>query len=70
MLLRRCGDDLAQHLPQDGGVIRQGVKIDLHAMIMNNAPASLPAFNPCRRAFLPGQFGPAGVNRSAPLAAL
>jgi hypothetical protein len=70
MLLRRCGDDLAQHLPQDGGVVRQGVKIDLHAMIMNNAPASLPAFNPCRRAFLPGQFGPAGVNRSAPLAAL
>jgi hypothetical protein len=43
MMLCRCGDDLAQHLLQDGGVVRQGVEIDLHAMIMNNAPASLPA---------------------------
>ena len=43
MLLRRRGDDLAQHLLQDGGVVRQGVEIDLHATIMNNAPASVPA---------------------------
>jgi hypothetical protein len=43
MLLRRRGDDLAQHLLQDGGVVRQGVEINLHAMIMNNAPASVPA---------------------------
>ncbi|MGH7745936.1 MAG: hypothetical protein ACREQ5_14335, partial [Candidatus Dormibacteria bacterium] len=43
MLLRRCRDDLAQHPLQGGGVVRQGVEIDLHAMIMNNAPASLPA---------------------------
>jgi hypothetical protein len=57
MLLRRRGDDLAQHLLQDGGVVRQGVEIDLHAMIMNNAPASGPALRSTSAVFYPASSG-------------
>ena len=57
MLLRCCGDHLAQHLLQDGGVVRQSVEVDLHAMIMNNAPASAPAFRATSALFYPASSG-------------
>jgi hypothetical protein len=33
-----------QHLLQDGRIVRQRVEVNLHDVIMNNAPASMPAF--------------------------
>ena len=57
MLLRRRGDHIAQHLLQDGGVVRQGVEVDLHAAMMNNAPASAPALRSTSALFYPASSG-------------
>src|SRR6185437_9113709 len=51
ILLRRRGDHLAQHPLQDGRIIRQGIKVDRHALIMNNALASRPAIRVSTAAF-------------------
>ena len=38
-----CRDDFANHALQHGGVFWQGVEVDLHAGMMNDTAASLPA---------------------------
>jgi hypothetical protein len=42
VLLLGRGDDLAQHLLQHCGVVRQGGEIDLHASILLNAAEPVP----------------------------
>ncbi len=51
VLLHRRGDHLAQHPLQDGGIIGQGIKVDLHPGIMNNALASMPAIRAATAVF-------------------
>jgi hypothetical protein len=48
-----------QHLPQQGGVVRQGVRVDLHNIIMNDVVAPGPEFVAPNAAFLSGEFRPA-----------
>ena len=60
-----------QHLLQDGRIVRQRVEVNLHDVIMNNAPASMPAFPAMRwRQFYPANSGPAlelaGARHSQP----
>ncbi len=43
-LQNRGGDHVAQHLLQDGKVVRQGGEIDLHASMMEDAAAPTPPF--------------------------
>ena len=65
----RRGDHLAQHLLQRGGIVRQGVEVDLHASIMNNAAESAPEFDQ-RRDFYPASSGLRRAHRRPPLAAI
>jgi hypothetical protein len=62
--------DRAQHLLQQGGVVRQGVRVDLHGAMMNDDAASEPVFIVVSRGFSSGQFRSAGPHRCSPFAAI
>ena len=53
-----------QHLLEQVGVIREGVRVDLHRCMMNEVAASEPAFMAAQAMELPSELGPARTRRS------
>ena len=63
------GIQLAQHLLQRDGIVRQCVRVDLHSAMMNDAAASLPELF-AAPGKLSGEFRSAARHRRPPLAAV
>ena len=64
------GVQLAQHLPQQGRVVRQGVRGDLHGAMVKDAAASGPGFVCGLNKISPGECGPPRCALRPPLAAV
>ncbi len=62
--------DVAQHLLQRRGIVRQVVQINSHAAILNDAAESVPADFYRRRGFLSRQFRCSSRLRCAPFTAI
>ena len=59
-----------QHQLQGGGIVRQGVRVDLHTAMMDGAAAPGPSVFRVDRGFLARQFRPPHRHPSPPLAAV
>ena len=64
------GVQLAQHLLQHDGIIRQCVGVDRHNAVMNDVPASVPEFFVRQAGVLSRQLRPAPWYRRPPLASV
>ena len=63
------GVHFVQHLPQQGGVVRQGFGRNLHRAVMNDAAASVPEFVASGHEIYPASSGwrrAAGARHSHP----